>query len=48
MRTKVRLGGPIGEFIGFQGGDPIKEHTRTLVQGSHVRGIHLICHVVGQ
>ena len=37
LRTKVRLGGPIGEYIGFWGG-PIKEYTRTLVQGSSGNG----------
>ena len=37
LPTKVRLGGTYGEIYRLSGGDllgPIKEYTRTLVQGS--------------
>ena len=34
LRTKFRLGGPIGDYIGCWG-RPIKGYTTNLVQGSH-------------
>ena len=34
LRAKVRLGGPIGDFIGFWGG-PITGYSTNLVQGSY-------------
>ena len=34
LRTKVRWGGPMGEY-NRGSGERIKEYTRTLVQGSH-------------
>ena len=33
LRTKFKLGGPIGDYIGFWGG-PIKGYTASFVQGS--------------
>ena len=39
LRTKCRLGGPTGDYIGFWGGPIKKGYTTNLVQGSCV----LVC-----
>ena len=51
LRTKSRLGGPIGDYIGFWGG-PIKGYTTNLGQGSYAPenrgfiGSHLVEHLL--
>ena len=37
LRTEFRLGGPIGDYIGFWRG-PIKGYTTNLIQYSHGEG----------
>ena len=41
LRTKFRLGGPKGDYIGFWGG-PIKGYTTNLVQRARVDSGHLM------